>query len=156
NRIRRLRIAVARLADTADVDEIFSARLDFEFGVSAAAHDAVADERDGHVRVPEKTNRRVLISETGGCREPVKHVTPALRPVQRRVYNLETRHQADVLQLLEPLPVLLRQLLAGPLDGLGRVRVEALQVRFTRTILVVVSFHTGHPCIPDDVEAFLR
>src|SRR5204863_8044738 len=73
NRIRRLRIAVARLANTADVDEILSARFDFEFGVSAAAHDAVADERVSHVRVTEKTNRRVLIRKTGGYAYPGKH-----------------------------------------------------------------------------------
>src|SRR5215471_7907762 len=55
-------VVIARLSDGADINEVFFARLDFEFGVSATANHAIANEGNGDVGVPEETNRRVLVS----------------------------------------------------------------------------------------------
>src|SRR5438270_4616080 len=57
NDVCGFRIVVARLADGADIYEIFFPLLDLEFRVSPAPHHAIADESYRHVRVAEKTNR---------------------------------------------------------------------------------------------------
>ena len=144
------------MADAADVDEVLSTGLDPELRVSAAAHDAVADKSHRDVRVAEKTDRRVLVGKARGGGESVKDVTPPLRPIQRGVNDRKAGHQPDVFKLLEPLPIVPGQLRTRPLDCFRRMRVEPVQIRLAGTILVVVSFHTRHPHVPDDIEAFLR
>src|SRR5579871_774091 len=84
--IRRLRIVVARLADTADVHKIFLARVHLELRVSAAAHlvagrAGFADERQGHVRVTKKTHTRFLIKKAWLRIKRVKDILPALRGI---------------------------------------------------------------------------
>src|SRR5207249_4893948 len=66
NNVSSLRIAVARLADAADVDEIFAAGFNLEFRVGSAPDDAVPDKSDRHVSVAEEADAGVLVSETGG------------------------------------------------------------------------------------------
>jgi len=55
---------VIELTDGADVDEIFFARFDLEFGIGAAPHDAVADEGYGHMGVAEEAQGRGQVSES--------------------------------------------------------------------------------------------
>src|SRR2546421_5986280 len=108
--VRRPWIAVARLANAADVDEIFPTRLDLEFGVSAAAHDTVADEGHRHMRVAKKTDRGVLIGKTGLDGEPVEHVATTLRAIEGGVHESKTGHEPEVLQFLAPLAILFGRL----------------------------------------------
>ena len=134
-----LGIVVARLADGADVDEILLARLDLEFGVGAASHDAVADEGDRHMGVAEKADRGVLVSEAGGRRQLVEHITPALRAVQGGMDEGEIDEDARVFQLAQPLFVIVGQLPARPPHRLGGGRIESLQRPVARAILVMVA-----------------
>ena len=103
----------------------------------------------------EETNGGVLIGEAGRGGEPVEDVAPTLRPVKSGMNNLKAGDQPDVFKFLEPLPVLLGQLLACPLNRFGRVGIEPFEVGFARTIFVMVSFHAGHTHIADEVEALL-
>src|SRR5206468_3121540 len=102
----------------------------------------------------EKADRRVLVGEAGGSGKLVEHVAPTLRAVECRMHNLKAARQPDVFKIFEPLPVFLGQLMARPLNGLGRVWVEPFEIGFSGAILVVIALDAGHPHATDDVEAF--
>src|SRR5581483_46677 len=93
NAIRRAPVAVARLADAADVDEIFFCELDAQLIDTNAAHAGVVlNECHRHMGVTEKTNRGVLVSETRGGVEIVEDVTPLRRRIERGVDDGEVAH----------------------------------------------------------------
>ena len=96
-------VVVAWLADGADVDEIFFGRINFKFGIGAAADGGVAHEGDGHVGVAEETNLGVLVGKAGGGGELVKDVAPALRRVERGVHHREIGGHAGVFEFAQPL-----------------------------------------------------
>src|SRR5476649_2558064 len=74
NAVSRAPIAIARLTNTADVNEVFLAWFDRELFYFQALHAViVAHIGHRHMRVPEETKRRVLIRETGGGIEIVKY-----------------------------------------------------------------------------------
>src|SRR5713101_6366413 len=74
NAIGRAPISVARLADAADVNEIFFARLDAQLFDSHPMDAVIANESHGHMGVTEKANGGVLISEARGGVEIVEDV----------------------------------------------------------------------------------
>src|SRR5437879_3645633 len=76
--------------------KVFFARLDFEFRIGAAPNHAVTNEGDGHMRVAEETDRRVLISKTGRRRKFVKDIAPTLRTIQSSVDNRKARHHTHI------------------------------------------------------------
>src|SRR5205823_12292298 len=51
--------AVARLTNAADVDKILAPGLDFEFRISPASHNAVANNGDRHMAMPEKADASI-------------------------------------------------------------------------------------------------
>ena len=104
---------------------------------------------------PKKQIRRVLVGEAGGGGELVEDVAPALRAIEGRVDDREVGDHAHVLQVAQPLAVLGRQLLAGPVHRLGGGGIEAIQRLVGRAILVVVALDDGHVHLADDVQAFL-
>ena len=67
----------------------------------------------------------------------------------------EVGDQPDVAQLAEPEDVLLAELGAGPVDGRGGVRVEALEGGIYGAVFVVVPLDHGHVHLADHVEALL-
>ena len=150
-----LGIVIARLTDGTDIDEIFLTRLGLELGIRSAAYDAVFDKSDGHMRVTKEANGCVLVSEAGGGGEFVEHVTPALRAIERGVNDGEIGHHARVLQVTQPLTIILGELSACPIDGFGGGGVEAFEMLIAGTVFVVVAFDAGHVHRANDVETFL-
>ena len=104
---------------------------------------------------PKKQIRRVLVGEAGGGGEFVEDVAPALRAIEGGVDDGEVGDHPDVFQVAQPLAVFRRQLLAGPVHGLGGGGVEAIQRPVGGAILVVVALDDGDVHLADDVEAFL-
>ena len=153
--IGALRIIVARLADGADVDEIFFGRIHFELRVSAAAHDGVAHKGDGHVRVAEEAHLRVLIRKTGGGSELIENVTPAVGRVERGVNHGEIRGHAGVFQIAQPLFVVSGELVAGPVNGFSGVGIKAVERIVGGAVFVVVALDYGNIQVANDIEAFL-
>ena len=148
-------IIVARLADSADVDEIFLTGLDFEFRIRSAANHAVADESDGDVRVAEETNASVLVGETGGGGQFVENVAPALGTIERSVDNGEAGDHANVFEIAQPLAIIFGELFAGPVDGFGRGRIEAIERLLSGAVVVMISLNAGNVHAADNIEAFL-
>ena len=146
------------MSHTAGVDEILLAGFNPELGIRPAPNRAQAfpDKGHRHVRVAKETDRRVLAGETRRGRKSVKDITPALRFMQRRMNDGKACHLLGIFQIPEPEPVILSQLGARPLDRLGRVWIEVLEIRLVRTILVVIPFHARNPHATDDIHAFLR
>ena len=62
----------------------------------------------------------------------------------------------EVWQAPQPSLVLLRQLVAGPLDVSRGTRGETVQRTIRRTILVVIPFEARDSHLSDDVHALLR
>lgn len=106
--------------------------------------------------VAEEADAGVLVGEAGGGGELVEDIAPALRDIEGGVDHREAGDQAHIAQIAEPLAVLGGQLLAGPLDRLGGVRIEALQGFIHRAVLVVISLHAGHAHAAHNLEAFTR
>ena len=148
-------IIVARLADGSDVDELFFGRINFEFGVGAAAHHGIAHEGNRHMGMAKETELGVLVGKTGRRRQFVKHVTPALGRIERGVDDGEVVDQFGVLQVTEPLALLVGKLCAGPTDGLGGVGIESFQMVIGGTVFVVVALHAGDVHVANDLETFL-
>ena len=105
--------------------------------------------------VPEKADGGVLVGETGRGGQFVEHIPPALGAVEGRVDNRKARDHPDILQFAQPLAVFLGQLFPGPVDRLGRGRVESVKWSGARAVFVMVAFDTGDSEVPDDLQAFL-
>src|SRR6185436_4221853 len=97
----------------------------------------------------------VLVSKAGGGGEFVEDVTPALRAVERRVDDGEACDHARVFEIAQPLPVVVGQLFAGPVDGLGGGGIKAVQVFLGGAVFVVIAFDHRHGHGANDVETFL-
>ena len=92
NHVGRPPVAVAGLADTADVDEIFLAHLELDFVEGDAHHRTVPDVCPGRMGVAEKADARVLVTETRARVELVEHVAPLVRRIEGRMDNREIAH----------------------------------------------------------------
>ena len=79
-------------------------------------HAVIAHEDNGNVGMPKKTNRRVLIGETGGGIEIVEDVTPMPGTIERGVDDREIAHLPQQSQLAQPFLVLVGQIFARPVD----------------------------------------
>src|ERR1039458_10898123 len=154
NDIGGLGVVVARLADGADVDEILFGRINFKFGIGAAADGGVAHEGDGHVGVAEEADLGVLLGKAGGGGELVEDVTPALRRIERGVNHREAGGHAGVLEIAQPLAFFLGKLFARPVNGVGGMGIETFQRVVGGTVFVMISLYTGDVHFADDGEAF--
>src|SRR3981081_833783 len=76
NAVGGMPIAIARLANTAGVDEILSGGVDLKLLDAHATHAAFFPNKSHrHVGMAEKTNSRVLIGKAGGGVEIVEDVS---------------------------------------------------------------------------------
>lgn len=148
-------VAVAGLADAADIDEIFLARFGLELGVSAAADHGVAHEGDGHMGMAEEADAGVLVSEAGGSSEFIEDVAPALGPIERGMDDGKAGDEANVPEVAEPFEVVLGELVAGPVDGFLGVGVKTFEIGGGGAVFVVIAFDAGHAHGTNDIEAFL-
>src|SRR5215470_9788497 len=103
----------------------------------------------------EEADARILIGETGSSVQLVEDVTPALRRVERRMNDGKAGHQPQILQIAQPFPVLLVQLLARPDDGLRRERIEPFHAALVRAQFVMIALHAWHPHFADNIQALL-
>src|SRR6478672_7117141 len=116
NAVSRAPIPVSRLADAPGVDKIFFRRLDHELIGLDPFDVIIADERAGDVGVPEETDRRVLVGETGPGIQRVENIVPSFRCIERGVDDGEVADRASEGQAAQPFLVGLAQLFAGPVD----------------------------------------
>src|SRR5437016_5296201 len=89
--------------------------------------------------VAEEAYGRVLVSETGGGREFVEHVSPPLRSVERGVDDRETGDHSDVLEFPPPLAIIFG------FDQLSEARfLDALAKRLELHLLALsYQFHAA-------------
>ena len=92
NDIRRTPVAVAWLADTADVNEILLAHLELDLIERNTHHGAIADVSPRRMRMTEETDARVLIAETCARIELVENVTPLVRGIEGGVNDGKIPH----------------------------------------------------------------
>src|SRR5207247_603861 len=85
NAIRSAPVPVARLSDTAGVNEVFFAWLDPNVLAGLALDTFVANKRHRHMGVPEKTDCRALIRKTREGIEMIEHINPFSGRVERDV-----------------------------------------------------------------------
>ena len=74
--IRSTPIAVAWLANAADIDEIFSFRFDADFFQRKANHRSIADIEARCMSVSKKANLRFLLGKARGGIELIEHIAP--------------------------------------------------------------------------------
>ena len=75
-------IAIPRLADAPNVDEVFATGFDLDLGISSTPYNAVTNKCHRHMGVPEEAYARILVGEAGGGVEFVELGTPALRTIE--------------------------------------------------------------------------
>ena len=137
-------IAVARLADAAGVDEIFFRRLNRDLLDLQPLHAVIAHEGDRDMGVPEKTNRRVLISEAGDGVEIVEDVAPLAGSIECGVHDGEIAHLPRESQIAQPFLVRLGQIFARPFDRVfGQLIKIAVGGSSERRLFVVISLDHG-------------
>jgi hypothetical protein len=118
-------ITIARLADAANVNEVFFRFLDGEPVHLHFLYAVIPHECSGHVRVPEEADRRLLVRETGNGIETVKDVAPLLRRIERRVDDREILDLLGQRQRAQPFLVFIRQVRARPIDRGFRQGIKA-------------------------------
>src|SRR2546423_8848778 len=156
NAVGRAPIAIARLADTAGIDEIFLRGFDDEL-VGIHAFDAVvADEGARDVSVAEKADGGVLIGEARRGIESIEDVSPLLGCIEGRMDNGEVAHLPGKSQVAKPLFVRFGQLLTRTVDGHLGESVEIAGRFLERGLLVVVPFHDRAFELLDDLDALMR
>ena len=92
NTVSRAPVGISRLAHTACVNKIFLCHVDPELFNADTFYAFIANECHRHVRVAEKTNSGVLISEAGGGVQIVEDITPLRRRIEGGVHNGEIAH----------------------------------------------------------------
>ena len=180
------RVPVARLADAADIEQVFVAGLDFdgqlvfivEIGIGKLelvvvgplrdfvdaplvdAGDRLLAERDRNVGVPAKTDLGELIGEVVRGMVAVEDVAPVFRRVQRRVNDrgVVAGDPGPIGHGDQPRAFRIGQLLPGPVHREFRVRVKAGKLRFAvGRVFVVVAAHHCHPGkIAYQIKTFAR
>src|SRR4051812_31849907 len=105
--IARAPVAITRLPDTANVDEIFFRRLDSQLVDFDALHTVITDEGHRDMGVPKKTNPGVLIGETGDSIEIVEDVAPLTGSIERRMHDREIAHLPLQAKIAQPISVFL-------------------------------------------------
>ena len=133
------RVAVARLADGADVDEVFAAGHDLQAVVEAAADDARLLERQRDVGVAEEADGAHLVGEVGLRFKFVEDVAPHFGVVQGAVDHHEGLDAAGVAEAAEPRALSVVELAARPFDDVGGEGVEAGQGVVEGAVVVVVA-----------------
>ena len=103
----------------------------------------------------DEANRGVLVAEARRGIELIEHITPLVRGIQSRVDDREIADLPLEPQRAQPVLVLLRQLVAGPVHRLLGERVEAFLHADHRGLFVVVSFDDRTVERAHNVEAFL-
>ena len=106
--------------------------------------------------VAVKAELRVLVIEARGGIELVEDVTPLVRGIEGGVDDGEVAHLPDHLQVAQPLFILARELMAGPVDRFLGERIEACEVLFEGGQLVVVALHHRAIDVADDFQALVR
>jgi hypothetical protein len=124
NAISGAPIAITRLADAANVNEVFFRFLDCKLIDLHFLYAVIARECSRYVRMSKEANRGVLISETWDGIETVKDVAPLVRHIECRVDDREIANLPSQTQRAEPFLVFVRQLLARPIDRRFRKRIE--------------------------------
>src|SRR6266487_3694024 len=110
-------ITVARLTDTAGINEILFVRLDPEQLGSDASDAVIADKGARHMSMAKETNGRVLIGETRSRVEIVEDVTPSCRGIEGGVDDGKIAHLALQAQVAQPRFVLCGKVIARPFDS---------------------------------------
>jgi hypothetical protein len=89
NAISGAPIAIPRLSDAANVNEVFFRFLDCELIDLHFLYAVVAHKCSCYVRVPEEANGRVLIGETRDGIEAIEDVAPLVRRIECRMDDRE-------------------------------------------------------------------
>ena len=155
--VRRTRVAVARLADGTDVNKVLAPhgqREVLRVDAEDAVHRLLVDHRA--VRVAVEAYRRKLPEEVGLGLEVVEHVPEVLGPVHRRMDEGHAHLRVRKRQVLEPADLVVRQVLASPLDHRRGSGVEVVEVLLRRNIVVVVPDNDGAAERADDLHALVR
>ena len=79
------------------------------------------------MRVAEKTDSGPLIGKTRDSVEVIENVAPLPRSIERGMYNREIMDSSLQRQRPQPIPVLLIQTFAGPLNGAFGELVETFR-----------------------------
>lgn len=156
NDICRFGIIVTRLTDGTRIHEVLFAALDSETRVGAASDDAIAGERDWNMCVAKKTKPSLLMSQAGSCRQSVEHVLPPLRGVETGVNNREVFDSSRVGQPVQPLTVVVGELVAGPLHDLGGARLEIIKGQIRSAVFIVIAFNARSIHAAHNIDASLR
>src|SRR5205814_3157772 len=82
-------IAVTRLADAANVNEVFFRFLNSKLIDPYFLYGVIADECSCYVGVPKEANRGLLISKTCGSIETVKDIAPLIWRIECRMDDRE-------------------------------------------------------------------
>ena len=100
--VGRSPIAIARLADAADVYEVSLGRIDDQLINLHSLDPTLANKCAGHVGMAEKTDWRFLAVEAAGGIETVKNVVPFVGRIEGRMHDGESMDALLHRQLAKP------------------------------------------------------
>src|SRR5436189_1227809 len=136
NTISSAPVSVARLANTARVDEIFLARLNTNVLGVVAPDAVIAHKYHRHMRVAEKTDGRPLIRKTRDGVEIVEYVAPLPGRIESGVHDGKVVYPLLQRQAAQPFPLRLVQAFARPPHRAFGELVETLRWRGERCVRI--------------------
>jgi hypothetical protein len=108
------------------------------------------------MRVPEEAKLGLLASQAGSGRQLVEYVSPSLRCVEVGVDQSEPLELQDIRKALQPLTVILGELLPRPLHSFNGSWSESIERKVRSAVFVVVAFDARGFHRTDDVDTRLR
>ncbi len=156
-----LRVAIARLSDGADINEVVAVlekstgRSEADNGIAIAAGGSVEDAGDVGVAV-EADSGTLEIEGVRGVKG-IKGVTEVFGAVERGVDNHEAHKCSGVGELMEPTGLFLGDVAAGPLNDAGGIGLEVVEVDSgVGAVVVVVTLDDLAPELADTPNARAR
>lgn len=151
------RIAIARLPDGADIDEVFVAEDQSKInGIVAIDESGVHFENCGNVGMTVEAELGMLVGEGRLGFDGFEHISPVFGSIEGGMHDGNAPDNCRVWEFAKPIEIFRRDLLTRPFDHLCGERMEIVRILgIGGGIVIVVSANGDAPEISDDIAALI-